>query len=162
MITDHRALLSIMKESRSNKLYNSSFTRWFDRLLPFQFDIENLPGAKMALVGYVSRNTFQKAKNVFAYDEEFIVAELNLISKSINALELNITHSASHLHHLLTNHNLALQNTTKIEAHNPVLQITSNVEASTKSINSISSHAPRVSEHVFSNSLAPRRRLKCY
>ena len=58
---------------------------------------------------------------------------------------------------MLTNHNLALQNTPKIEAHNPVLQITSKVEASTKSINSICSHATRVSEHVLSNSLAPRK-----
>ena len=37
VITDHRALLSIMKENRSNKSYNSRLTRWFDRLLPFQF-----------------------------------------------------------------------------------------------------------------------------
>ena len=141
MITDHRALLSIIKEDRSNKSYNSRLTRWVDRLLPFQFDIEHLPGAKMGLVDYISRNPSQKAKKVSANDEEFIVA----------------THSASQLHHLLTNHNLALQNTPKIEAHDPVLQFTSEVEASTKSIKSISSHATRVSEHVLSNSLAPRK-----
>ena len=111
VITDHRALLSIMKENRSNKSYNSSLTRWVNRLLPFQFDIEHLSGAKMGLVDYISRNPSQKAKKVSAYDEEFIVAKLKLIFKSINALELNITHSASHLHHLLTNHNHALQNT---------------------------------------------------
>ena len=35
LITDHRALLSIMKENRSNKSYNSRFTHWVDRLLPF-------------------------------------------------------------------------------------------------------------------------------
>ena len=111
----------------------------------------------MGLVDYISRNPSQKAKKVSAYDEEFVVAKLKLICKSINALELNITHSASHIHHLLTNNNLALQKTPKIEAHNLVLQITSKVEASTKSINSISSHVSRVSEHVFSNSLAPRK-----
>ena len=132
VITDHRALLSIMKEIRSNKSYNSRLTRWVDRLLPFQFDIEHLPGAKMGLVDYISRNLSQKTKKLSAYDEESVVAKLKLISKSINALELNITHSASHLHHLLTNHNLALQNTPKIEAHNPALQITSKVEASIK------------------------------
>ena len=100
VITDHRALLSIMKENRSNKSYNSRLTRWVDRLLPFQFDIEHLPGAKMGLVDYISRNPSQKAKRVSAYDEEFIVAKLKLISKSINALELKITHPASHLHYL--------------------------------------------------------------
>ena len=62
VITDHCALLSIMKEHRSNKSYNSKLTRWVDRLLPFQFDIEHLPGAKMGLVVYISRNPSQKAK----------------------------------------------------------------------------------------------------
>ena len=62
VIADHRALLSIMKENRSNKSYNSRLTRWVDRLLPFQFDIEHLPGAKMGLVDYISRHPCQKAK----------------------------------------------------------------------------------------------------
>ena len=53
-----------MKENRWNKSYNTRLTRWIDRLLPFQFDIEHLPGAKMGLVGYISRHPFQKAKNV--------------------------------------------------------------------------------------------------
>ena len=95
VITNHRALLSIMKENRLNKSYNSRLTRWVDRLLLFQFDIEHLPGAKMGLVDYLSRHPSQKAEKVSAYDEEFIVAKLKLISTSINALELNTTHSAS-------------------------------------------------------------------
>ena len=132
-------------------------TRWVDRLLAFQFDIEHFLGAKMGLVDYISRNPSQRAKKVSAYDEEFIVAKLKLISKSINALELIITHPASYLHHLLENHTLALQNTPKIEAHDFVPQIKPKVESSTKSINSISTHATRVNEHIFSNSLAPRK-----
>ena len=50
-----------------------------------------------------------------------------------------------------------MQNTPIIEANTPAFQITSKVEASAKSINSIRTHATRVSEHVFSNSLAPRK-----
>ena len=42
IITDHRALLSIMKEHRSNKSYNSPLTRWVHRLLPFDFHIEHI------------------------------------------------------------------------------------------------------------------------
>ena len=103
-----------MKEQRSNKSYNSRLTRWVDRLLPFQFDIEHLPGAKMGLVDYIFRNPSQKAKKGSTYDDEFIVAKLKLISKSINALELNAKNSAPHLHQLLTNHTLAMQNTSKI------------------------------------------------
>ena len=50
IITDHRAVLSIMKELRSNKSYSSRLTRWVDRLLPSDFNIEHIPGAKMGLV----------------------------------------------------------------------------------------------------------------
>ena len=52
IITDHRAN---MKEHRSNKSYNSRLTHWIDRLLPFDFNIEHIPGAKMGLVDYISR-----------------------------------------------------------------------------------------------------------
>ena len=62
VITDHCALLSITKENRWNKSYNSRLTRWIDRLLPFQFNIEHLPGAKMGFVVYISRHPSQKAK----------------------------------------------------------------------------------------------------
>ena len=156
VITDHRALLSIMKEHRSNKSYNSRLTRWVDRLLPFQFDIEHLPGAKMGLVDYISRNPSQKAKKISTYDEEFIVAKLKLISKSITALELNIEHPTSHLHQLLTNHTLDPYKTPKIKVHNPAEQITPKFEPSHNSINSISTHATQVREHLFGLSLAKR------
>ena len=50
VITDHRALLSTLKEHRSNKSYNSRHSRWIDRLFPYNFTIEHMPGAKMGLV----------------------------------------------------------------------------------------------------------------
>ena len=50
VVTDHRALLSILKEHRSNKSYNNRLSRWIDRLLPYNFTIEYMPGAKMGLV----------------------------------------------------------------------------------------------------------------
>ena len=156
VITDHRALLSIMKEHRSNKSCNSRLTRWVDRLLPFQFDIEHLPGAKMGLVDYISRNPSQKAKKISTYEEEIIVAKLNLISKSINALELNTEHPASHLHQLLTNYTLDPQNTSKIEILDQALQITPKIGTTNNTVNSINTRATRVREHVFGNSLAPR------
>ena len=162
VITDHRALLSIMKEHRSNKSYNSRLTRWVDRLLPFQFDIEHLPGAKMGLVDYISRNPSQKAKKISTYDEEFIVAKLKLISNSINTLELKTKHPTSRLYQLLTNHSLDPQNTPKIETHISAHKFTPKFESLNRSINSISTHAAQVCEHVFSHSLAPRDHTSNY
>ena len=45
--TDHRDLLSILRENRANKSYNSRLIRWVDQLLPFDFTINHLPGSKM-------------------------------------------------------------------------------------------------------------------
>ena len=110
----------------------------------------------MGLVDYISRNPSQKAKKVSTYDEEFIVAKLKLISKSINTLELKTEHPTSRLHQLLTNHTLDLQNTTKIETHNSAHQFTPKFESLNNSINSISTRAMQVCEHVFNHSLASR------
>ena len=44
--TDHRALLSALNENRGNKTYQSRFTRWVDRFLPFSFNLEHIPGEK--------------------------------------------------------------------------------------------------------------------
>ena len=76
IITDHRALLSIMEEHRSNKFYNSRLTRRIDRLLPFDFNNEHIPCAKMGLIDFISRQPIQKAKVTNKYDEEFAVATI--------------------------------------------------------------------------------------
>ena len=91
IITDHRALLSIMKKHRSNKSFNSRLTRWVDRLLPFDFNIEHLPGAKMGLVDYISRQPNQEAKVTNQYDEEFPVATNTRILDAIAAIYVNTT-----------------------------------------------------------------------
>ena len=89
VITDHRALLSIMRENRANKSYNSRLTLWVDRLLPFDFTIDHLPGSKMGLVDYISRNPQQIAVNISAYDEQFIVAILDVIKRSAKRFLVN-------------------------------------------------------------------------
>ena len=60
VIADLIALLSIKKEDRSNKSYKRRLTSCLDRLLPYQFTIENLQGAKTAFVDYLPRHTHQK------------------------------------------------------------------------------------------------------
>ena len=54
--TDHRALLSALNENRGNKTYQSRLTRWVDRLLPFNFNLEHIPGKNMGFADYLSRH----------------------------------------------------------------------------------------------------------
>ena len=89
VITDHRALLSIMRENRANKSYNSRLTRWVDRLLPLDFTIGHPLGSKIGLVDYISRDPPQKAVNLSAYDEQFIVAKLDVIKRGAKRFLLN-------------------------------------------------------------------------
>ena len=91
IITDHRALLSIMKEHLSNKSYNSRLTRWVDCLLSFDFNIDHIPGAIMGLVDYISRQPNQEAKAAKKYDEEFAVATITRIRDAIAAIYVNTT-----------------------------------------------------------------------
>ena len=102
-----------MKEHRSNKSYNSRLTRWIDRLLPFDFIIEHIPGAKMGLVDYISRQPNQKAKVTNKYDEEFAVATNTRIRDAIAAIYVNTTQqncqsqhfcSANHTHTTRASH----------------------------------------------------------
>ena len=85
VLTDHRALFSALKSHRSIKPSNSRLTRWIDRLLTFDFNIEHIPGTRMGLVDYISRQPNQKAKSITQYDEEFMVATISRIRDAITS-----------------------------------------------------------------------------
>ena len=93
VITDHRALLSLLKEHRSSKSYDSHLFRLIDSLLPCNFTIEHMPGAKMVLVDYISTNAFAKAKKVSSYIEHFVLATIPKIRDSFKQLIRSKTHT---------------------------------------------------------------------
>ena len=72
-----------MKSNHGNKTYQSRLTRWIDRLLPFNFNMEHIAGTKMGLVDYISRNPVGKADPELKYDTSFIVATINNIKQNI-------------------------------------------------------------------------------
>ena len=53
---DQQALVSALKENRENKTYQSRQIKWVDRLLPFHFSHEHIPGKNRGFVDYLSRN----------------------------------------------------------------------------------------------------------
>ena len=52
-------------------------------MLPFDFNIERIPGTRMGLVDYISRQPKQRAKSITQYDEEFMVATISRIRNAI-------------------------------------------------------------------------------
>ena len=55
-------------------------------MLPFDFNIEHIPGTRMGLVDYISRQPNQNAKSVNQYDEEFMIAIISRIRDAITSL----------------------------------------------------------------------------
>ncbi len=74
--TDHRALLSALKTNRGNKTEYSRLVKWMDRLLPFNFNIEHIPGKSLGWAAYSSRHPFGEAKQASEYDEKYVIATI--------------------------------------------------------------------------------------
>ena len=87
VITEHKALLSALSPNHGNKTYHSRLKRWVDRLLHFNFTIKHLAGNDMGFTDLTSRIASGKALTISHYDEEFVVANINKINKSINPSE---------------------------------------------------------------------------
>ena len=56
IVSDHKALASVLKPNRGNKTFSSRLTRWVDRLLPFDFQVVNVAGRMLGMADYLSRH----------------------------------------------------------------------------------------------------------
>ena len=61
----------------------SRLTRWLDRLIPFDFQVEHKPGAKIGLADYLSRHASLEPQPVSTYDSMFTVAKIGRIRSAL-------------------------------------------------------------------------------
>ena len=61
----------------------SRLTRWLDRFIPFDFQVEHKPGAKIGLADYLSRHPSLDAQPVSTYDSMFTVAKISRIRSAL-------------------------------------------------------------------------------
>ena len=54
-ISDHISLMSVFKTNRGNKTFSSRFTRWVDRLVPFDFQA-HVASRTLGMADYLSRH----------------------------------------------------------------------------------------------------------
>ena len=77
IVTDHKALVSLLNgNNKKNKTMFSRLTRWLNRLIPFDFQVEHKPAAKIGLADYLSRHPSLDAQPVSTYDSMFTVGKL--------------------------------------------------------------------------------------
>ena len=80
ILTDHKALIGALKDGKYTKTTQSRLSRWADKLLPFDFTVEHLPGKDMGFVDYLSRHPSGEPVPVSLDDEKFVIASVNQIS----------------------------------------------------------------------------------
>ena len=80
ILTDHKASIGALRDDKYTKMAQSRLTRWADKLLPFDFTVEPLPGKNMGFVDYLSRHPSGKPVPVSLDDEKFVIASVNQIS----------------------------------------------------------------------------------
>ena len=90
MVTDHKALVSLLNgNNKKNKTMFRRLTRPIDRIIPFDFAIEHMPGAKIGLADYLSRHPVGEATRVSLYDNTFTVAKLQSLTNSLGYYNTN-------------------------------------------------------------------------
>ena len=91
IISDHKALATVLKVQKANKTYSSRLPRWLDRLLPYDFEVIHGPGRTLGIADYLSRNPsplFENSiKSITLWDEWFTVNIVSEIKNSILANE---------------------------------------------------------------------------
>ena len=71
-MTDHEALISLLNgNNKKNKTMFSRSTRCLDRLLPFDFQVEHKPGAKIGLADFSSGHPSKEAPPINTYDDVY-------------------------------------------------------------------------------------------
>ena len=88
VISDHKALASVLKPTTGNKTFSSRLTRRVERLLPFDFEITHAPGRVLGFADYLTRHPSEiKGNSVKAeklWNDWFrvnTITEMNVISE---------------------------------------------------------------------------------
>ena len=107
ILTDHKALIGALKDDKYTKTAQSRLTRWADKLLPFDFTVEHLPGKDMGFVDYLSRHPLGEPVPVFLDDEKFVIASVNHISTLLGFDHLMPRNSRSQIRNKFSQYFLA-------------------------------------------------------
>ena len=88
IVSDHKALKSVLKANKSNKTFPSRLTRCVDRLLPFDFTAVHTPGRTLGMADYLSRHPSPYSGAVIKSEKMFNDwFTINVVNEFANDLE---------------------------------------------------------------------------
>ena len=86
IISDHKALATVLKRQKTNETYSSRLTRRVDCLLPFEFEGIHGPGRTIGIADYISRNPTPQTDNAInantSWNEWFTIDIVSEIKNS--------------------------------------------------------------------------------
>ena len=92
VLTDHKVLVTILNENnKKNQTMYSRVTWWIDRIIPFDFVKEHMPGAKIGTADFFSRHPVGEAKRKIRYDNTF--TESKVVKENCNIEDIKIVYS---------------------------------------------------------------------
>ena len=86
ILTDHKNIISAIKEQKGNKSYQSRLRLLADRLLTFDYEIRHVPGAILGMADYLSRDPTFEAPPSSVYDELFVIKTRQSFTQPCNSI----------------------------------------------------------------------------
>ena len=86
ILTNHKAIVSALNETYGKKSYQSRLSRWADRLIPFDYQIEHIPGSSLGIVDYMSRYPTFEAHLPSSHDELFVIKSIQAFHNALNSI----------------------------------------------------------------------------
>ena len=89
MLTDHKAIISTIKEHKVNKPYQSRSTCWADRLLPFDYEIRHVPGSTLGMADHLSQNPTFETPPSSVYGELIVIKTIENSTQPCNFIRVD-------------------------------------------------------------------------
>ena len=86
LLTDHKAIISALNETYVKKSYQSRLSRRADRLIPFDYQIEHIPGSSLGIIDYMSRYPTFEAPLPSSHDELFVIKSIQVFHNALNSI----------------------------------------------------------------------------
>ena len=91
-MSDHKAIMSVLKPNRGNKTFSSRLIRWVEKLLPFDFEVVCVAGRTLGMADCLSRHPSNlegaSIKAEMLWNEWFTV---NSVNRLIDGLDSSVS-----------------------------------------------------------------------
>ena len=82
VLPHHKATVTALTENRGKQTYQPRVTRWSERMLPFEYTIPHIAGAKIGVADNLTRSPKFEAPSTSKYDKQLVVKNIENIDEA--------------------------------------------------------------------------------